>query len=145
MSTNFPASLPHERALRRKRRRKGTSLRPEFEIHCIVQTGREGVHERLDSIGGALGPYFWRHAQQQAIAWIEDKTFAYYVKRGDQKVHLVVAVSPDGHKYLKTQADGEAPDHLLSLPECFPDAVPEHCSLLRAIPSAPRWLPSSLY
>ena len=33
-------------------------------------------------------------------------------------VDVVVAVSRFGHSYLKTQADGEVPDNLLSLPEC---------------------------
>jgi hypothetical protein len=33
-------------------------------------------------------------------------------------VWVIIAVSPYGHKYLKTQADGEHPDNLLSLPEC---------------------------
>jgi Protein of unknown function (DUF3892) len=31
---------------------------------------------------------------------------------------LIIATSAYGHKYLKTQADGEHPDNLLSLPEC---------------------------
>jgi hypothetical protein len=35
-------------------------------------------------------------------------------------VWVIVAVSRLGHKYLKTEADGEQPDNLLSLPECPP-------------------------
>jgi hypothetical protein len=31
---------------------------------------------------------------------------------------VVVSVSRLGHKYIKTEADGEQPDNLLSLPEC---------------------------
>jgi hypothetical protein len=31
---------------------------------------------------------------------------------------VVVAVSRYGNKYIKTTADGEQPDNLLSLPEC---------------------------
>ncbi len=32
--------------------------------------------------------------------------------------NVVVAVSRFDHKYIKTEADGEQPDNLLSLPEC---------------------------
>jgi hypothetical protein len=31
---------------------------------------------------------------------------------------VIVGTSRYGHKYLKTEADGEQPDNLLSLPEC---------------------------
>jgi hypothetical protein len=30
----------------------------------------------------------------------------------------VVARAASGHKYLKTESDGEQPNNLLSLPEC---------------------------
>lgn len=33
-------------------------------------------------------------------------------------VSVIVAVSRFGNKYLKTEADGEHPNNLLSLPEC---------------------------
>jgi len=36
-----------------------------------------------------------------------------------QTVDVVVAKSQYGHKYLKTVADGEQPNNLLSLPECY--------------------------
>jgi len=32
--------------------------------------------------------------------------------------NIIVAVSKYGHKYLKTESDGEEPNNLLSLPEC---------------------------
>ena len=31
---------------------------------------------------------------------------------------MIVAKSRWGHKYLKTDSDGEQPDNLLALPEC---------------------------
>jgi hypothetical protein len=31
---------------------------------------------------------------------------------------VIVKMSRFGHKYLATEADGEQPDNLLSLPEC---------------------------
>lgn len=35
-----------------------------------------------------------------------------------QTAIVVVAVSRFGNKYIKTEADGEQPNNLLSLPEC---------------------------
>jgi hypothetical protein len=42
-----------------------------------------------------------------------------YIERpGGQRVDVIVATSPNGNRYLKTVADGEQPDKLLSLPTC---------------------------
>ena len=57
-------------------------------------------------------------SQQQAIASIEAGTYQFYVQAGGRSVWVIIAVSEDGHKYLKTQADGPQPDNLLSLREC---------------------------
>ena len=56
---------------------------------------------------------------QDAIAGIESGKYDFYVERpaGDS-VGVVVAVSAAGNKYVKTQADGDQPNNLLSLPEC---------------------------
>ena len=43
--------------------------------------------------------------------------YAYYVSRGGYQVNVIVAQRL-GHKYLKTENDGEQPDNLLALPEC---------------------------
>lgn len=44
----------------------------------------------------------------------------YYVRVPDDPdtVWLVVAVSRNGNKYVKTQNDGDQPNNLLKLPEC---------------------------
>ena len=57
------------------------------------------------------------------IQWLEcldapNKRFDFYVHAGGRTVWVIIATSAYGHKYLKTQADGEHPDNLLSLPEC---------------------------
>jgi len=57
-------------------------------------------------------------SEEQAIAGIENKNYSFYVFAGGRKVDVIVAVSKHGNKYLKTTADGERPDNLLSLPEC---------------------------
>ena len=57
-------------------------------------------------------------SQQQAIASIEAGSYQFYWQAGGRSVWVIIAVSEGGHKYLKTQADGQQPDNLLSLPEC---------------------------
>jgi hypothetical protein len=56
--------------------------------------------------------------QDEAIRGIERGEWNFYVSRGGRTVNVIVAVSRWNHKYIKTEADGEQPDNLLSLPEC---------------------------
>jgi hypothetical protein len=89
-------------------------------VECINKTDRYNPHERIRSIGGRNGDGTrWKLSQADAIRGIEDGTWAFYVERpaGD-RVPVVVAVSAAGNKYLKTVADGDQPNNLLSLPEC---------------------------
>lgn len=87
-----------------------------LEIRCINKIDRYNPHERVRAIGG--GPGSWRHTQEQAIANIESGAYAYYVNQWGRIVEVVVARTDDGHKYVKTAADGVQPNNLLSLPEC---------------------------
>ena len=56
--------------------------------------------------------------QEDVFAGIESGKWQFYVSRGGYTAEVVVAESRYGNKYLKTEADGEQPDNLLSLPEC---------------------------
>ena len=87
-----------------------------LEVKCINKTDRYNAHERIKAIGGGAGS--WKHTQEQAINWIEDGSFAYYVNKGSHSVDVIVATSQYGHKYLKTTADGEQPNNLINLPDC---------------------------
>jgi hypothetical protein len=89
-----------------------------IEVTCINKSDRYSVHERIRSIGGGVGSDRWKHTQERAISFIESETFTYFVNQGGHEVDVVVATSAHGHKYLKTTADGEQSDSLLSLPEC---------------------------
>ena len=89
------------------------------EVLCVNKSDRFNAHERIVRIGGRNADgTSWRISQEEAIAGIENGKWAFYVNRGGSVVRVVVAVSRYGHKYLKTEADGEQPDNLLSLPEC---------------------------
>ena len=91
-----------------------------IRIGCINKSDRFNPWERITFVGGqnADGTR-WKLSQTQAIADIEAGKWAFYVEQpaGDQ-VSVIVAVSAQGNKYLKTTADGDQPNNLLSLPEC---------------------------
>lgn len=89
------------------------------QIRCINKSDRPNPHERILNIGG-VNPdgQRWKLTQQQAIDGIEQRRWRFYVSAGGSTVWVVVAVSRYGNKYIKTTADGEQPDNLLSLPEC---------------------------
>ncbi len=89
------------------------------EVKCVTKSDRYNPHERITSIGGqnADGSN-WQLSQEDAIRHIESGRFSFYVRSGGQSVNVIVAVSRYGNKYLKTTADGEHPNNLLSLLEC---------------------------
>ena len=90
-----------------------------IEIKCINKSARYNTHERIKSVGG-INPdgQRWKLSQENAIAGIQSGKWSFYVVKNLQKVKVVVAISRFGNKYLKTEADGEEPNNLLSLPEC---------------------------
>ena len=91
----------------------------QHEVKCINKSDRYNPHERIVSIGGVNPDATrWKLSQQDAIKGIEDGKWSFYVAKNGNVVAVVVAVSAQGNKYLKTQADGEQPNNLLSLPEC---------------------------
>jgi hypothetical protein len=89
-------------------------------IECINKTDRMNPHERIRNVGGANSDRSrWRLSQAEAISYIENGTYSFYVERPQRdRVAVVVAVSQYGNKYLKTSAAGDQPNNLLSLPEC---------------------------
>jgi hypothetical protein len=89
------------------------------QIKCINKTNRFDPHDRIHSIGGVNSDGGrWKMSQKDAIRDIENGTYTFFVSAGGRTADVIVATSRYGNKYLKTVADGEQPDNLLSLPEC---------------------------
>jgi hypothetical protein len=90
-----------------------------MQIQCIKKSNRPDPHERITHIGGVYpNGVPWKFTQEEAIQGIEAKQYAFYASVQGKSVWVVVAISRYGHKYLKTEADGEHPNNLLNLPEC---------------------------
>lgn len=89
------------------------------EIKCVNKSDRYNPHERIVAVGGQNpNGTTWRLTQAAAIQAIEAGTYSFFVQTGGHVVNVIVAVSRFGNKYLKTAADGEHPNNLLSLYEC---------------------------
>jgi len=89
------------------------------EITCIVKSARFAAHERILSIGGRnFDGKPWSMSHEGAIRGIEDGKYSFFMNRGGNVINVIVAISQNGNKYLKTFADGEQPNNLLTLPDC---------------------------
>lgn len=89
------------------------------EIRCINKSNRTNPYERISYVGGVnLDGTSWKLSETDAIVGIKNGTYTFYVNRGGNTVDVIIAKSLYGNEYLKTVADGEQPNNLLSLPEC---------------------------
>lgn len=88
-----------------------------FRVTCKIKREED---ERIREIGCADADGSTRRFKEdEAIALIESGKAEFYVDRPEgHTVEVIVALSREGHKYLKTEADGEKPNNLLSLPTC---------------------------
>jgi hypothetical protein len=96
-----------------------TTATKTCQIKCINKRDRPNPHERITHVGGD-DPKPWKVTQQEAIEYIENGDWKFWVKppHAKESVWVVVAMSRYGNKYLKTENDGEDQNNLLSLREC---------------------------
>lgn len=89
-------------------------------VDCINKTDRYNPWERIQRLGGTRddGSGRWICTQQECVRFIENGYKFYVELRPGHRVYLEVAVSAQGNKYVKTEADRDPQDNLLSLPEC---------------------------
>lgn len=91
----------------------------DHQVTCIIPDAAD-KDRRIESIGGATGAENggpWCIPLDQAIKGIEDKTWRFWTRANGKSVWVIVA-KRNGRKYLKTEADGDEPNNLLSLPSC---------------------------
>lgn len=92
----------------------------DHQVTCIIPDGAD-ADRRIDSNGGAKGAAntggAWCIKLDVAIKGIEDGRWRFWTTANGKSVWVIVA-SRNGKKYLKTEADGDEPNNLLSLPRC---------------------------
>ncbi|WP_406823957.1 DUF3892 domain-containing protein [Pedobacter sp. KACC 23697] len=87
------------------------------QISCINKDDRYNAYERITHVGGIHSNQRWKLTLDDAIKSIENGTYSFYTSVNGH-VRKVVVATRSGKKYLKTEADSDTPDNLLSLPEC---------------------------
>ncbi|MEA3032252.1 MAG: hypothetical protein QOH86_268 [Sphingomonadales bacterium] len=86
------------------------------QISCINKNPREDRYHAITHVGG-FATSQWKLTLDDAIGKIERGEWAFYTLVNGHRRNVVVATR-NGRKYLKTDADYDTPDNLLSLPEC---------------------------
>ena len=86
------------------------------QISCINKDPRYDPYNRITHVGGYTDKQ-WKITADEAIRYIESDQWEFYTHVGGHRRTVIVAVR-NGRKYLKTDADHDTPDNLLSLPEC---------------------------
>jgi hypothetical protein len=99
-----------------------TSIAVNVQVSCITKRGDHyNPHERIQGLGGISGSQRWWMSENDIIAELEKpagiRRWSFYVSVNGKSVWVIVA-SHNGRKYLKTEADGYAPNNLLNSPEC---------------------------
>ncbi len=87
-----------------------------LHVTCVNKPDRYSEHEHITHIGGSG----WRKTREAVVYEINNNINSYYTKDPyTGQVAWVGVVNPSyGDPYLRTYADGDWNDNLLSLNEC---------------------------
>lgn len=92
----------------------------DCEVKCITKPNPLSPHEHITHVGNPYTLPPWKWSREDVIASIEARTNSFYVldprtgRRADVGVMRPAGRAP----YLRTYADGDWNDNLLSLPQC---------------------------
>ena len=88
----------------------------DVQVTCIIKPNRESRHEHITHLGGSN----WLWTRDEVIRSIEDKTNTFYVLDPVSRKRSNVGVmrSTGRDPYVKTYADGDWNNNLLSLNQC---------------------------
>jgi hypothetical protein len=90
----------------------------DVQVTCIDKPNPQSSHEHITHLGNPSAG--WKWTREQVIASIETRTNTFYViDPYNSKRSEVGVVSGAGHApYLRTHADGDWNNNLLSLDQC---------------------------
>lgn len=85
----------------------------DAQVTCVNKQPRANPHEGITHLGGNG----WRWTRQQVIDSINDGSNTFFTLVAGKRANVAVVHSQNGD-YVRTHADGQWNDNLLSLPEC---------------------------
>ncbi|MBA3670224.1 MAG: DUF3892 domain-containing protein [Sphingomonas sp.] len=85
----------------------------DVQVTCINKQPRQNAYEGITHLGG----HNWKWTRAEVIASIQNKANTFYTLVGGNRGNIAVIDGPTG-PYLRTYADGQWNDNLLSLAEC---------------------------
>ena len=102
------------------------NLRPAEIIAMSLKVAIESIMKektpeglsRVRAIGGTtLGGGRWMLLENQAITAIERCRSEFFVTKEGRQVPVIIGITPEGTKFLKSEEDGMQADTLLALPD----------------------------
>lgn len=89
----------------------------DVQVTCIVKPHPQSPHEHITHLGN---PGHWMWTREQVIASIEAKSNTFFVidPYSGRRANVGVVREPGKAPYLRTYADGQWNNNLLSLNQC---------------------------
>lgn len=90
----------------------------DAQITCIVKPNTQSSHEHITHVGNPAGKWMW--TREQVIESIDAKTNTFYVldPANGRRADVGVVREAGKHPYLRTHADQQWNNNLLSLNHC---------------------------
>ena len=90
----------------------------DAQVTCITKLHPQSAHEHITHVGNPAAGWVW--TREQVIESIEAKTNTFFVvdPGNSKRANVGVVRVPGKAPYLRTYADGDWNDNLLSLIQC---------------------------
>ncbi len=90
----------------------------DCRVTCITKPNPQSPHEHITHLGNPEAG--WKWTREQVIESIENKTNTFYVTdpTNGKRSEVGVVKPESGKPYLRTYADGQWNNNLLSLKQC---------------------------
>lgn len=98
-------------------RKKGNAL-ADVQVTCILKPHPQSTHEHITHLGNPAAKWLW--TREAVIASIDAKTNTFYVLdlASGKRAYIGVVREAGKSPYLRTHADGQWNNNLLSLNQC---------------------------
>ena len=92
----------------------------DVQITCITKPNPQSSHEHITHVGNPTASTPWKWTREEVIHSIEAKTNTFYVidSRSGKRANVGVFRAAGKAPFLRTYADGDWNDNLLSLNQC---------------------------